>query len=415
MEHLDRIAEGYEGLLGESLKEKSRRRIDWICAQVQGERVLDIGCSQGICEILLARRGHHVTGIDFAQASIAYARELLDKEPFAVKLRVQLLCADFLTEAQLPETYDTVLMTEVLEHLEHPAEMVEKAMQSLEEGGRVIITVPFGINDFPDHKHTFYLADILELLSGRVHVESIEFMEGWIGFSGIKTERAEPFRGIDAALLKREEAAFFALERPLRDQLTGAIEKYKKAEENYQGAKKWVEAKEYKIQQIEEGQKKEIAKLIQEHERKIEALEAAHHRALCTESETYREQLRRAEEESRRQNDELTRQRDELAGQRDELAGQRDELARQVEELNRQTAMLRGQLEKCATEFGQEEQILTGAKQQLLALNGQLQQALRKNKQYEDKLYKVYGTWYGKIALRLYNALKKVKRVLIRN
>ena len=124
--------------------------------------------------------------------------------------------------------------------------------------------------------------------------------------------------------------------------------------------------------------------------------------------ENIREQLRRAEDESRRQNGELTRLRDELTGQRNELAGQ-------VEELNRQTDMLRGQLEKCAKEFGQEEQILTGAKQQILALNGQLQQALRKNKQYEDKLYKIYGTWYGKIALRLYKVLKKVKHMLIKN
>lgn len=308
---------------------------------------MDIGCSQGICEILLARRGFRVTGIDSAQASIAYARELLDKEPLEVKLRVQLRCADFLTEAQLSETYDTVLLTEVLEHLERPVEMLEKAMQSLSEGGRIVITVPFGINDFPDHKHTFYMADILEMLSGWVHIENIEFMGGWIGFSGIRTAHAETFQGIDTALLKREEAAFFNLERPLRNQLTGAIERYKKAEENYQSAKKWVEAKDYKIQQIEESQKKEITKLMQES----------------------------------------------------------DQQKVRIEELE-------SLLQQSYTQLCDEERFLVGVKQQMQQLSSKLQVANAKNREYELKLNKVYGTWYGRMALKAYKALKRIKRII---
>lgn len=57
MEYLDKIAESYEGIMGGFSQKKSKKRIDWICAQVQGNTVLDIGCSQGICEVLLGRRG----------------------------------------------------------------------------------------------------------------------------------------------------------------------------------------------------------------------------------------------------------------------------------------------------------------------------------------------------------------------
>ena len=160
----DHIAEAYFGAMGESMRENSMKRIDWICDQVKGPRALDIGCSQGITEILLGRRQIHVLGVDIAADAIAYAERMLADEPAEVQQYIRFLHSDFL-KADLPDTdFDTLILSEILEHLYDPEEMLKKAIAHVRNGGCVVITVPFGINDFPDHKQTFYVLGILEIL-----------------------------------------------------------------------------------------------------------------------------------------------------------------------------------------------------------------------------------------------------------
>ncbi len=52
----DRISEVYKGeIWTDALQNRARRRIHWMCSQVVGDSVVDIGCSQGIASILLGR------------------------------------------------------------------------------------------------------------------------------------------------------------------------------------------------------------------------------------------------------------------------------------------------------------------------------------------------------------------------
>ena len=53
-----------------------------------------------------------------------------------------------------------------------------------------------------------------------------------------------------------------------------------------------------------------------------------------------------------------------------------------------------------------------GVKQQMQQLSSKLQVANAKNREYELKLNKVYGTWYGRMALKAYKALKRIKRII---
>ena len=59
---LDRISQAYKGELGEQSKEDAYKRIDWIRSNVKGDTVLDVGCSQGITSILLAKEGKRSWG-----------------------------------------------------------------------------------------------------------------------------------------------------------------------------------------------------------------------------------------------------------------------------------------------------------------------------------------------------------------
>ena len=59
----DRVTEAYYGKMGQQFMRETQERIHWICNNVQGRSVLDVGCSQGIVPILLAREGINVIGI----------------------------------------------------------------------------------------------------------------------------------------------------------------------------------------------------------------------------------------------------------------------------------------------------------------------------------------------------------------
>ena len=53
------------------------KTIEWIFGQVSGEamNILDLGCGPGLYTQQIAQKGHKVTGVDFSENSIKYARE----------------------------------------------------------------------------------------------------------------------------------------------------------------------------------------------------------------------------------------------------------------------------------------------------------------------------------------------------
>ena len=216
---MDRIFEAYNGAMGAEFMHKTRERLHWICSQVWGSRVLDVGCSQGVVPIILARMGYAVDGLDINPEAIAFANEQLAKEPQDIQSKVTYTVADF-GKFVPPQgrTYDVITMTEVLEHLVRPQDFIRKAFSILPEQGRLIVTVPFGINDDPDHRQTFYLTSIYSLLHPLFEIGGVKIFGPWIGLSCRRraVETKDP-PVIPLALMRQAEEAFFKIERPLRD------------------------------------------------------------------------------------------------------------------------------------------------------------------------------------------------------
>ena len=80
-EHLDQS----HGAASRVLKERNLQ-LDWLWNKLAlrpGGRVLDVTCGPGLYAVALAGRGCDVTGVDFGPASIAYARELAQREGVA--------------------------------------------------------------------------------------------------------------------------------------------------------------------------------------------------------------------------------------------------------------------------------------------------------------------------------------------
>lgn len=209
---MDRIYEAYMGGMGNAFAQKTQKRIHWICSKVQGTNILDVGCSQGITAILLAREGLQVTGLDISEETIHCAKQYLSEESEEIQSRVTFLQADFGCFCPT-QSYDTVIMGEVLEHLLHPQVFVANASKFLKDNGHLIVTVPFGINDDPDHKQTFFYFELIHLLEQYFQITEKVFFGKWIGF--VATKVAEPAArtnyGYEECL--QVEQAFYHVER----------------------------------------------------------------------------------------------------------------------------------------------------------------------------------------------------------
>src|ERR687895_202660 len=185
----DRIAEVYEGTVGSrEFQQVSRRRIHWMCAQVGGPDVLDVGCSQGIASILLAREGHRVVGIDREHEAIRAARERLDQEEAQVRERAEFRVGEGRAVGFADGSFDAVLLGEVLEHQLDPGKLLDEARRVLRPGGRIVITTPYGIHPYPDHKEPLYLSALLERLSSKLSLAEIALVDR---YAGVVAERSK--------------------------------------------------------------------------------------------------------------------------------------------------------------------------------------------------------------------------------
>ena len=223
----DRVAEAYYGELGEALMQETQHRMHWIRDNVVGDKILDIGCSQGIGPILLGRLGKQVTGVDISQKAVDEANAALINEKDAVKENVHFKKSDFLAYDANKEQFDTITMTEVLEHLVNPEDFVEKAKDLLVDNGTLIVTVPFGINDHIDHKKTYYFLDLYQMIYKGFDIKDVSILGKWIGF--IATKRVDSLSKdlgqVNVDLIKRIEEAFYSIERELVDYNKGRFEK----------------------------------------------------------------------------------------------------------------------------------------------------------------------------------------------
>lgn len=162
--------------------------------QAPGQRILDVGCSEGIIEILLARKGFHVTGVDINAEALAFARKLLALEPKEVRERVSFVQGDLAQSRLLHERFDTLVMGEVPEHLEHPGVLLDRSLGLIRPDGRVIVTTPFGYHPHENHWQTFCLSNFMTLVKPRFVVEQLEVEGGYIRMVGRVSGSAEKSR-----------------------------------------------------------------------------------------------------------------------------------------------------------------------------------------------------------------------------
>ncbi len=208
---IDRISELYNGeIFNEALVVAARSRINWMCSQCEGETVLDVGCSQGIASILLAREGFTVTGLDPHPQAIKYAIMATKREAQIVQERLSWINSD-LYSLDIGSKFDSIILGEVIEHQSLPRKFLSRTLQHLNEDGVIVITTPFGFLPHDDHKCTLFPSHLINILKniGNVIISTLDTQDGYIRMT---LQKCSTLKHIDYPLIKlieiTEQGAF---------------------------------------------------------------------------------------------------------------------------------------------------------------------------------------------------------------
>ena len=115
-------------------------RLEWIdeLARLKGQRALDVGCGGGILAEAMAKRAHHVTGIDLATRPLGVAR-LHALESGVENIEYREIAAEALA-AEAPGRFDVVTCMEMLEHVPDPSSVVRACATLVRPGGWVFFS-----------------------------------------------------------------------------------------------------------------------------------------------------------------------------------------------------------------------------------------------------------------------------------
>ena len=121
------------------LHEINPLRLDYINrrSKLDNKNVIDVGCGGGILAESMAAVGAQVTGIDMGEAPLAVAR--LHQHETNVKVNYQKSTAENVAE-QKPESFDVVTCMEMLEHVPHPASVIEACARLVKPDGHVFFS-----------------------------------------------------------------------------------------------------------------------------------------------------------------------------------------------------------------------------------------------------------------------------------
>jgi SAM-dependent methyltransferase len=122
----------------ENLKSASNYN-SWIFSQFRswlGDTVLEVGCGNGNFSEMLAQSCRKLVALDLDQGYVELTRRRLSACP-----HVEVLRADA-TRLDSPHPFDSIVMLDVLEHIEDDVATLKQLSKHLKPGGHLILKVP---------------------------------------------------------------------------------------------------------------------------------------------------------------------------------------------------------------------------------------------------------------------------------
>lgn len=120
--------------------EKNPVILDW----VEGKDIIDVGCGTGHLVDELVKRYYNVTGTDILNLALKITKKKVGEKANILKDNIQ--------NTRISTKFDTVICSEVLEHLKDDESAISNLIKLTKIGGCIVITVPahkwlFGLHD----------------------------------------------------------------------------------------------------------------------------------------------------------------------------------------------------------------------------------------------------------------------------
>ncbi|MEY2890048.1 MAG: hypothetical protein RIQ30_1646 [Pseudomonadota bacterium] len=114
-------------------------RLGWIqsITNLQGKRVLDVGCGGGILAESISKAGATVTGIDLSTKALKVAE--LHQLESGTSVRYLTISAEDLAKEE-SQSYDVVTCMEMLEHVPDPSSVVQACAKLCKPGGHIFFS-----------------------------------------------------------------------------------------------------------------------------------------------------------------------------------------------------------------------------------------------------------------------------------
>lgn len=118
-----------------------------VCGEVEGARLLDVGCGSGYLARELARRGAHVVGVDISRRMIEHARHHEAVAPLGVEYDVGDAAA--LATRFAAESFDLATSCVALQDMPDVPSVLGGVRSLLRPGGRFVASITHPCSDTP--------------------------------------------------------------------------------------------------------------------------------------------------------------------------------------------------------------------------------------------------------------------------
>ena len=135
-------------------------------------RLLEIGCGAGNLLLRAAVRGSYPVALDLARQALTFVRSRLREAQSGSEAPRDFMCLQSVGEL-LPladRSFECILLSEVIEHLEAPQVSIKEAARVLRPGGRLLVTTPNYRSLWPLMERVVDLLNMAPKMAGEQHI-----------------------------------------------------------------------------------------------------------------------------------------------------------------------------------------------------------------------------------------------------
>ena len=137
----------------------------------ENEKILELGSGLGYLTYALRKEKFNIKGLDISQEAVNKANSYFGEH---------YICQDLFDYSKTHlETYDVVILTEVIEHIESPIEFIDAITKILKPNGKIILTTPnrtlmtpdiIWDSDLPPVHHWWFSENSMKYISKKLNL-----------------------------------------------------------------------------------------------------------------------------------------------------------------------------------------------------------------------------------------------------